>query len=75
MYVDLVVARHLVPKAHVLEDHTLQVLNLVMMEDTPLIALTEFIRNFKASVFAFMQSAPPIEAEEYGLPEDGKANK
>ena len=36
-------------------------------------ALTKFIRNIKAQVFAEMQSAPPQEFnKEYGLPEEGR---
>ena len=46
-----------------------------MMEDTLLIGLTKFICNLEACVFAFIQSALPIEAEEYGLPKDRKAKK
>ena len=65
MYVDLVVAHHSVHRACVREDHNLQVSNIIVMEDTLSIALLEFIRNVKAHVFAFMQTAPPIEAEEY----------
>ena len=38
-----------------------------MMEDTQSIALTEFVCNLEACVSAFIQTAPPIEAEEFGL--------
>ena len=41
----------------------------------PMIALTEFIRILKARVFALMQSALPIEAENCGLLKKGKTDK
>ena len=46
-----------------------------MMEDTLLIVITEFIHNLEAGVFAFMQSAPPINAEGYRLSKNGKVGK
>ena len=36
---------------------------------------TQFIRNVRAHVLAFMQSAPLIEAEEYRLPKQEEADK
>ena len=48
------------------------VLNVIMLENTPLIVLTELIRNLEACVFALMQTALPIEAEEFGLPKERK---
>ena len=65
----------LVHRAHVLQNHALHVSNLLIMEDTPSIALTEFICNLEARVFTFMRSALPIEAEEYGLPKDRTTKK
>ena len=43
-----------------------------MASDDPPSALTKFIRNIEARVFAGMQSAPPLELNEmYGLPKEG----
>ena len=50
----------------------LQVSSVLMMEDTPSIALTGFTHNLEACVIVFIQSALPIEAEEYTLPKDGR---
>ena len=75
-YADLVVAHHSVHRALVLEDHALQVSNALLMEDTLSIAFTEFL----FAIFRLVSSSScnlqmPIEAEEYGLPKDGKTNK
>ena len=43
-----------------------------MLANLPAIVLTEFTHNLEACIFALMQTAPPIEAEEYGLPKKGK---
>ena len=40
--VDLVMARHLAQQAHLLEDHSLHLLNIQMLANLPAIALTEF---------------------------------
>ena len=74
-YADLVMARHLAHQAHALEGHALQVLNVFMLANTLSIALTGFIRNLEAHVFALMQSALPNEAEDYGLVKKGKTDK
>ena len=70
-------ARHLAHQAHALEGHALQVLNVFvfMLANTLSIALTGFIRNPEARVFALMQSALPNEAEDYGLVKKGKTDK
>ena len=44
-FADVVVARYSAHGAQVLEDRAVQVSNVMMMEDTPSIALTEFVRN------------------------------
>ena len=38
-----------------------------MNTDTLSIALTEFVRNLEACVFAFMQTNQPIEAEDFRI--------
>ena len=44
-----------------------------MQETYPDEALTKFIRNIEARVFAYMHSAPAQELEEnYGLPAGGR---
>ena len=51
----------------------LQVSNTVMGASDPPEALSKFIRNIEARVFADMQSAPPQELNEgYGLPNGGR---
>ena len=66
-------ARHQTHRDRVLEDHALQVSDIIMMEKTP--SITKFNPNLKAGVFALMQTALPIEAEVFGLPKDAKAGK
>ena len=52
---DLVTAHHLAHKACVFEDHTLQVLNVIMLANTLAIALKDFIHNLEACVFLLRQ--------------------
>ena len=49
--------------------------NTIMMASDPPVAHTEFIRNIEARVLANMQSAPPQDNWEYGLPKKGKPKK
>ena len=74
MYADFI-AVVLAYRSRVLEDHDLQVSSLLMMEDTPSIVLNNFVCNLEAHVLALMQSAPPIEADKYRLPKEGKTKK
>ena len=67
-------ACHLAHQAGVFEDQALQVLKVLMLASSPAIALKEFIRNLKARVFAHMQTAPLIEAEEYEFPKKRKTD-
>ena len=56
-----------------MDDLALQVSNAVMGASDPPEALTKFIRNIEARVFADMQSAPPQDFnEDYGLPTGGR---
>ena len=71
----LITVLHLQNKPRLLEDHALQVANILMLANSTEIVLTEFIRNLKAHVFALVQTPPFIEAEEYNLPKKGKAEK
>ena len=74
-YMDLVTMRHWAQQVRVLEDHSLQVLNLLMLPNSPAIALTKFICNLEARVFVLIQTALRIEAKEDGLPKKGKTEK
>ena len=56
-YAHFVVERHTVHRACVLEDNALQVSNVIMVEGTPSIVLTESICNLEACFFALMQYA------------------
>ena len=69
----LVIARHEKQRNCYMDDLALQVSNAVMMANDPPDALTKFIRNIEARVFANMQSAPPQEINDnYGLPAGGR---
>ena len=58
-----------------MDDLALQVSNAVMGASDPPEALTKFICNIEARVFADMQYAPPQELnEEYGLSNGGRPN-
>ena len=58
-YGTLVVARHKKQRNRYMDDLALQVSNAVMGATDPPEALTKFIRNIEARVFADMQSASP----------------
>ena len=58
----------------VLEEHALQVVNILMLANSPAIELSEFKCSLKACVFVLMQTVLPIEEEEHGLPRKGKAD-
>ena len=47
-----------------MDNLALQASNAVMASDDPPSALTKFIRNVEARVFADMQSAPPQELND-----------
>ena len=65
-------ALHTKQRNKCMDDLALQVPNAVMAAGDPPNALTKFIRNTEARVFAGMQSAPPQEMnEKYGLPKKG----
>ena len=73
-YGTLVAAYHDKQRKRSLDEQALQVSNALMQETYPGKALTKFIRNIEARVFAYMHSAPPQELEDnYGLPADDNA--
>ena len=75
-YGRLVVDRHDKQRDHYMDDLALQTLDAVMASDNLPSALTKFICNIEARVFAGMQSAPPQELNEtYGLPKGGRPDK
>ena len=47
----------------------------LMLANSPANTLTEFLPNLQARVFVLMQTALPIEAEDYGLLKKGKTEK
>ena len=56
-----------------MDDLALQLSNAVMGACDPPAALTKFIHNIEAWVFAEMQSVSPQELnKEYGLPAEGR---
>ena len=59
-----------------MDDLAFQTSDAVMASDDRPTALTKFIRNIEARVFASMQSAPLQELNEtYGLPKQGRPDK
>ena len=66
---------HLAHKARVLEDHAFTGIERHHVGKYTIDCATKLIRNLKARVFVLIQSALPVEAEEYGLSKDGKTNK
>ena len=67
------VARQEKQRNQYMDDLALQVSNPAMASSDLPNALTKFIRNVEARVFADMQSAPPQELnEKYGLPKEGR---
>ena len=75
-YGRLVVDQHNKQRDHYMDDLALQILDAVMASADPPSALTKFICNVEARVFASMQSAPPQELNEtYGLPKEGRPDK
>ena len=72
----LVVDRHKKQCDQYMDDLALQVSNAAMASSDLPNALTKFIRNVEARVFADMQSAPPKELNEgYGLSKEGRPDK
>ena len=72
-YGRLVVAYHDKQRERNMDGLALQVSNAIMQETYPSEALTKFICNIEARVFACMQTAPPQELNDnYGLPPGGR---
>ena len=72
-YGKLVVAYHDKQRELNMDGLALQVSNTIMQDTYPSEALTKFIRNIEAQVFACMQTAPPQEINDnYGIPPSGR---
>ena len=59
-----------------MDNLALQASDRVMASDDLPSALTKFIRNVEARIFAAMQSAPPQDLNDtHGLPKEGRPDK
>ena len=75
-YGRLVLDQHNKQHDQYMDDLALQTSDAVMASDDPPSALTKFICNIEAPVFAGMQSAPPQELNDtYGLPKEVRPDK